>query len=168
MTSPPAAFRLSLRGRLLVVTLALALSGCGGEEKVATGGGTTRATEAAAPAAAAVGCPKQLHAFVGSLAALRRQLAVGLAYEQYLGRVKGLRLSYDRIPVARLRIDCLSRIGTPGEQALNKHIDAANAWGECLADAACTTAAIEPALQRQWRIASRYLSEAEWRSRRSG
>jgi hypothetical protein len=51
--------------------------------------------------------------------------------------------------------------GTPSEQALNEYIDAANAWGECLADAACTTASIEPILQRKWRMASRLLSEVQ-------
>jgi hypothetical protein len=55
----------------------------------------------------------------------------------------------------------LSSTGTPGEKALNKYIDATNAWGECLADASCTTATIEPVLQHKWRRASGFLSEAQ-------
>ena len=43
---------------------------------------------------------------------------------------------------------------------MNKYIDAANAWGECLAEAGCTTASIEGALQHKWRVASHSLSEA--------
>jgi hypothetical protein len=92
---------------------------------------------------------------------LRRQLAVGLSYEQYAARMKGLRASYGEIPVERLAIGCLASIGTPSERALDKYIDAANAWGECLADASCTTDSIEPVLQRKWRIASHFLSEVE-------
>jgi hypothetical protein len=64
------------------------------------------------------------------------------------------------IPVGHLAIGCLTTVGTPAEQAVNQYIDAANAWGECLADASCTTASIEPVLQRRWRIASGRLSEA--------
>ena len=63
--------------------------------------------------------------------------------------------------IDRLAIDCLSATGTPAEAALNKYIDGANAWGECLADASCGTATIEPVLQRKWRLASRSLSEAQ-------
>lgn len=55
----------------------------------------------------------------------------------------------------------MTATGTPAEDALNRYIDAANAWGECLADASCATATIEPVLQRRWRLASRSLSAAE-------
>jgi len=145
-----------------VATLALALPGCGEQ-------GTSASGDAVAPqpqAGTTTGspresCPRQLGAFVASLDALRSQLAVGLAYRQYVGRVKELRASYDAIPVDRLTLDCLTAAGTAGERALNEHVDAANAWGRCLADAACTTASIEPVLQRRWRIASHYLSEAQ-------
>ena len=75
--------------------------------------------------------------------------------------MKSLRRDYDDLPVGRLTIGCLKTAGTPAEAALNKYIDGANAWGECLADAACTTAAIEPVLQRKWRLASGFISEAE-------
>jgi hypothetical protein len=162
MTSSPAAFRLTLCGCALIAALALVLSGCG-EDGAATPGNTTgqppepKTETRASPTG---GCPKQLGSFVKSLDALRSRLAVGLAYKQYLAKVKALQATYDQIPVDRLSIDCLTTIGTPGEKALNKHIDAANAWGECLADAACTTATIEPILQRKWRVASRYLSAA--------
>ncbi len=162
MTSPPAALRAPLVACLVAVSLISVLPGCGEEGTAAPESATAQRpapkAESRGPAAAA--CPQQLRAFVGSLDALRTQLAVGLSYEQYVAKVKSLRASYDAVPVERLTIDCLSR-GTPSEQALNKHIDAANAWGECLADSACTTATIEPVLQRKWRIASRYLSEAQ-------
>jgi hypothetical protein len=51
--------------------------------------------------------------------------------------------------------------GTPAEAALNRYIEATNAWGDCLADASCTTTTIEPVLQRKWRVASGFLKEAQ-------
>ena len=140
----------------------LLLAGCGED------GGATAGSAAAAPAKpaaggkerAAVGCPSQLGAFVDSLHTLRRQLAIGLSYEQYAAQMKELRRSYNQLPIDRLTIACLAAIGTPAEAAFNKYIDAANAWGECLADASCTAVAIEPVLQRKWRVASGSLFEA--------
>jgi len=75
--------------------------------------------------------------------------------------VKSLRGSYAQLPIDRLTLECVTATGTPTEAALNKYIDAANAWDECLADASCTTATIEPVLQRKWRVASGSLSEAQ-------
>ena len=162
MTSPPAALRPPPVACLLVAALLLVASGCG-EESTGAAEGPAGGRSAPAPdAPAATGCPRQLDTFVASLEKLRRQLAVGLSYDQYAARVKRLRASYEEIPTQRLTFDCLAT-GTPGEKALNKHIDAANSWGECLADASCTTPTIEPVLQRKWRVASRYLSEARSR-----
>lgn len=163
MTPPPAALRLPPVACLLAALLLLAASGCGGDSPGATGYGGERPATTTGPTSEAgttfAGCPRQLNAFVDSLSALRRRLAVGLSYEQYVAQVKALRGSYAEIPIDNLTLGCLAT-GTPSEQALNKHIDAANSWGECLADAACTTETIEPVLQRKWRIASRHLSEA--------
>lgn len=157
-----AAHRLLLRGCAFAAVATLTLSACGGG-----GAATAESTPATQPthrakahAAGNQPCPANANAFVQSLDRLRRQLAVGLSYEQYAARIKALRAAYDRIPVDHLAIDCLTATGTPSERAFNKYIDAANAWGECLADASCTTASIEPVLQRKWRVASRFLSEA--------
>ncbi len=162
--SPPAARRSLLLGCGLA-TLTLLLPGCGEEGKAAPEGNSASQAPGeanrSAPPDAASGCPRQLSVFVKELRALRRQLAVGLSYEQYAAAVEDLRGGYDEIPVERIALDCLAAAGTPAEDALNKYIDGANAWGECLADAACTTATIEPVLQRKWRVASRYLSEAQ-------
>lgn len=165
MTLPPAAFRLPPVACLLAAALLLLASGCGEESTGAAETTAARqkpASTSSAPGtdpAPAAGCPKQLSAFVDSLRTLRRRLAVGLSYDQYLAEVRSLRASYERIPIDSLSFNCLAT-GTPAEKALNKHIDAANAWGECLADASCTTATIEPVLQRKWQSASHHLSEA--------
>jgi hypothetical protein len=161
--APLAARRLPLLACLLAVAAAVALTACG-SDGAATGDETAVASQpeqqAAAPAPGQP-CPAKLDAFASSLDRLRRQLAIGLSYEQYAAKVKALQAAYRKIPVGHLSIGCLTAIGTPSEQALNKYIDAANAWGDCLADATCATAAIEPVLQRKWRLASHSLSEAQ-------
>jgi hypothetical protein len=162
--APSAARRLSPLGCALIVAVAVALPGCGD-------GGSATAESTAPPApqkqarTTATGpgavCPARLDAFVRSLDSLRRQLAVGLSYDQYTARVKALRAEYEKLPIGRLGLACLATSGTPGERAFDKYVDAANAWGECLADASCETATIEPVLQRKWRLASHALSEAQ-------
>jgi hypothetical protein len=140
---------------------AMALSACGGD------GSTTaaRTAKVASTARASIDpagnpCRRQVGALVKSMTALRSNLAVGLSYEQYAAEMHGVRAAYDKVPVAQLALDCLYATAAPAEKALNEYTDAVNAWGECLAEAGCTTASIEHALQHKWRIASRYLSEA--------
>jgi hypothetical protein len=159
MTSaPPYVRRLLPLGCLLAA--ALTLSACGGDGAATAESTAVSRPVKVKPAVAAKPCPTTVGAFVRSLDRLRGQLAVGLSYEQYAARIRGLEASYGAIPVSHLAIDCLTTVGAPAEQALNKYIDAANAWGECLADASCSTASIEPVLQRRWRIASGDLSKA--------
>lgn len=102
-----------------------------------------------------------LGSFVDSMADLRRKLAIGLSYEDYLSEVQGLRAAYAAIPDDRLALGCLLAAGTPGERALNRYMVAANVWGECLTTAACETATVEPRLQREWARASVLLNEAQ-------
>jgi hypothetical protein len=158
MSAPTAGRRLPALGCLLLTLAALSLSGCGsGDEQTPTAAAGQRPK--AAPVAKP--CPAGVGAFLRSLDALRERLAVGLSYEQYAARVRRLRAGYREIPIDRLPLDCLATTGTPAESAFNRYIDAANAWGECLADAACATATIEPVLQRKWRVASHFLAEAQ-------
>ena len=68
---------------------------------------------------------------------LRRRLAVGLAYEQYVDEVEASAPPTAEIPTDDLRIECLTTVGTPAEQGFNQYIDAANDWGECIGEAGC-------------------------------
>jgi len=140
----------------------MVLPGCGGGGATSVTSTATSPTQAQAQAktASRAPCPSQVDAFVRSLDELRKQLAVGLSYDQYTARVKTLGASYGKLPIERLDLACLAASGTAGERSFNKYVDAANAWGECLADASCDTATIEPVLQRKWRLASHSLSEA--------
>jgi hypothetical protein len=106
-------------------------------------------------------CQSQLGSFLGSMDGLRRRLAVGVTYDQYVAEVRGIRSTYGKIPIERVQIDCLSAVATPGEKAFNRYIEAANDWGECVSEAGCGSEAIEPVLQRRWRIASHFLTEAK-------
>jgi hypothetical protein len=106
-------------------------------------------------------CQSQLGSFVGSMDGLRRRLAVGVTYDQYVAEVRGIRSTYGEIPIEKLGIGCLSAVGEPGEKALNRYIEGANDWGECVSEAGCDTATIEPVLQRRWRVASHFLGEAQ-------
>jgi hypothetical protein len=106
-------------------------------------------------------CQSQLGGFVGSMDGLRRRLAVGVTYDQYVAEVRGIRSTYGEIPIDRLQIDCLAAVAIPGEKAFNRYIEAANEWGECVSELGCGSEEIEPVLQRRWRTASHFLSESK-------
>lgn len=171
-----AAFRLRLA--IGAVFWAVLLAGCGGGDGSTTQDLTIQSRPDAkssqqptradakgeadrrrAPAGSA--CQGQLGSFVGSMDGLRRRLAVGVTYDQYVAEVRGIRSTYGEIPIEKLQIDCLTLVATPGEKAFNRYIEGANEWGECVSHLGCATASIEPVLQRRWRIASHFLSEAE-------
>lgn len=178
--------RLQLVGAGLIA--ALLLPGCGGDGSDSTGASTISSAQTdrfqgsppqsgdkvgndAGSAGGAGGagrhvpagdlCQSQLGGFVGSMDGLRRRLAVGVTYDQYVAEVRGIRSTYGEIPIRRLQVDCLALVATPAEKAFNRYIEGANDWGECVSELGCGTGEIEPVLQRRWRIASHFLGEAE-------
>jgi hypothetical protein len=170
----PAAARSQLAGCALLV--AFLLGGCGGgSDRADTGTATvasdpgTTVAKASQPhqgkkresASAADPCQGDLGSFVASMDSLRRRLAVGLTYDQYVAEVRGIRSTYRKIPIERVEIGCLDAVGTPAEKAFNRYIEAANDWGECVSEAGCSSETVEPVLQRHWRVASHFLSEAD-------
>lgn len=169
----PAAARPTLAGCALVAVLLLDGCGGGGPDTVAKTDDTVTSPtitttpqkpvpkqEGRRPTSPAGPCRGQVGSFVASMDSLRRRLAVGLTYDQYVAEVRGIRSTYRKIPIDRVEIDCLNAVGTPAEKAFNRYIEAANDWGECVSEAGCSSATVEPVLQRRWRIASRFLSEA--------
>lgn len=170
-----ASFRLLLL--VCAVFAALLLAGCGGSDSSTSAEQTIIASQPGKTGQKPDGsatqkgirlpvpggdlCQSQLGSFVGSLDGLRRRLAVGVTYDQYVAEVRGIRSTYGEIPTEKLRIDCLTRVATPSEKAFNRYIEGANDWGECVSELGCGTASIEPVLQRRWRIASHFLSEAQ-------
>jgi hypothetical protein len=169
----PAPARLQLTGCVLLA--ALLLAGCGGSGSDSTGGvaitslPVTTAPENPNPpqdkrkARSTRGglCRSQLGSFVASMDSLRRRLAVGVTFDQYLAEVRGIHSTYEKIATDKVEVDCLAAVGTPGERAFNRYIEAANDWGKCVSEAGCSSATVEPVLQRRWRIASHFLSEAD-------
>ena len=169
----PAVARFQLAG---CAVLAALLTGCGGggSEGPASSGTVASKPPAAATAkqpqeeekkrgarSVAGPCQGQLGSFVASMDSLRRRLAVGVTIDQYLAEVRGIRSTYRKIPIDRVEINCLYAVGTPAEKAFNRYIEAANDWGECVSEAGCSSEAVEPVLQRRWRIASHFLNEAD-------
>ncbi|HET8863564.1 MAG TPA: hypothetical protein VFM94_09980 [Solirubrobacterales bacterium] len=161
---------------VLLLALALILPGCGEEQTSAAGtvksaSRAARATAADAPAAgsgaassdpvAARRCRGSLADFLDSMESLNNSLAVGLSYDAYLSAVNHVRSTYAPIEADRLPLLCLTRVAGAAERALNLYIDAANAWGDCLATASCDSESIEPRLQRRWAAASDGISEAQ-------
>ncbi|MGN6276078.1 MAG: hypothetical protein ACTHNP_09150 [Solirubrobacterales bacterium] len=173
------AARVQLAGCALIA--ALLLPGCGSGGSGTTGASTiaskaggdnnTKTTTTAKAPKSSAGtkhraragslCQTQLGSFVGSMDGLRRRLAVGVTYDQYVNEVHAIRSTYKSVPVDTVEIDCLNAVGAPAEKAFNRYIEAANDWGECVSELGCSSATVEPILQRRWRIASHLLTEAE-------
>jgi hypothetical protein len=157
---------------MLLIT-GLLLSSCGEDRTAKAGdppGTPTRTKPVSAKQVRPVrgGCRAQLGGFLDSMASLRRALARGLSFDEYLPKVRAVRTVYDRIPATRLRPACLLLAGGPAERAFDLYIDAANSWGNCLATTTCGTASVEPKLQRKWALASSRLSAAQESIRRAG
>jgi hypothetical protein len=153
----------------ILLGLALILSSCGDQSAPAAG------TKAAAPhgvetdaSATTRICRAQLHGFLRSMDDLRGKLAGGLSYGAYLHGVRAAQDAYDRVPVDRLELSCLVKVGTPAERALNLYLAAANTWGGCLTSTSCDSEEVEPKLQRKWALASGRLSLAQKGLRASG
>jgi len=153
----------------MLLGLALMLSACGedgttaasepaGTASTASTPSTPRGAPAPAPHRA---CRRELGPFVASLVALRDELARGLSYDDYLARVRATRAIYAKVRPKRVPIGCLVLRGGPAERAFNLYIDAANAWGDCLATVSCNTRSIEPRLQRKWALAENRLAVSQ-------
>jgi hypothetical protein len=156
----PVAIRLCLLGCGLTAAFSLAACGGGGGTGTASERPPSQAETQAVSPLAGKRCQGQVGGFLASMDSLRRRLAVGLAYEQYVHEVESVRAAYKRIRADELAIECLTKVGTPSEVGFNEYIDAANTWGECVGETGCESATVEPALQRKWRVASRFLAEA--------
>jgi hypothetical protein len=145
-----------------LLTLVPLLSSCGGEDGTAAGSAARSTSVANAEHPAPAGsCKSHVGGFVASLASLRGSLSRGLSYTEYLPAVRQVRIAYRAIKPRELDASCLLLSGGPAERAFNLYIDAANAWGECLTTAGCTTASIEAKLQGEWSRASNHLSVAQ-------
>ena len=154
-----------------LAALAIALPGCGGDTPANARDTPVSSAENAAakqppkekPESAAVDkrCRQQVGGFLETMATLRERLVSGMSYEEYVGEIGVVRAAYDEVPVRELALPCLSAAGTPGELAFDRYIGAANFWGECIEEAECDAATIEPVLQKQWRRGSLLLDEAQ-------
>ncbi|HVY78239.1 MAG TPA: hypothetical protein VG898_07015 [Solirubrobacterales bacterium] len=161
--------RLSTATVGMLLGLSLLLGGCGEDRTTAAGPASTVAAAEDGSAGASAGpgpstgrsCRRELGPFAAALASLRDDLARGLDYDAYLQRVQSTRAAYARIHPGRIPVACLLESGDAAEEALNLYIDAANAWGDCLATVSCSTRSIEPRLQRKWGLAEGRIAVAQ-------
>jgi hypothetical protein len=147
--------------------LALALPACGSQAPAAPepGAATTtlssgETTPKTRPTAAPTACARGLTGFVEQLEHLRRSLVIGVSYEQYVSELGTVRKSYERVPVGKLDLPCVSGPATSAEESFDGYLAAANAWGDCVSESGCETASLEPKLQRKWLVAAKLLAEA--------
>ena len=92
---------------------------------------------------------------------LRRRLAVGVTYDQYVAEVRGIRSTYGEIPTEKLQIDCLTAVATPARRPSTATSKPPTTGANASPSRLRLGNEIEPVLQRRWRIASHFLSEAE-------
>lgn len=151
------------------LALALTLPGCGSQSTAAPAEpaeATVIAPSAESPPTstrgdASIACASALTAFVAQLEHLRRSLVIGVSYEQYVAELGAVRKSYQRVPVGKLDLACVSGPATSAEKSFDGYLAAANAWGDCVEESGCETAALEPRLRREWRAAAVQLAEAK-------
>lgn len=86
---------------------------------------------------------------------------IGVSYEQYVAELDTVRDSYHRVPVGELDLACVSGPANSAERSFDGYLAAANTWGECVSEAGCETATLEPKLQRKWRAAAKQLAAAK-------
>jgi hypothetical protein len=63
--------------------------------------------------------------------------------------------------VGDLDLACVSGPASSAERSFDGYLAAGNTWGECVSDADCETAALEPKLQLKWRAAAKELAAAQ-------
>jgi hypothetical protein len=153
------------------LALALALPACGSESSAATepSAASTTAPDpgpsltTAEKGTARTACASGLDGFLSELEHLRRSLVIGVSYEQYVAELATVRRSYRRVPVANLDLACVAGAAAGAERSFDGYLAAANAWGDCVSEAGCETASLEPRLQHEWRLAAKQLAAAKRR-----
>jgi hypothetical protein len=96
-----------------------------------SGAGAVSAPRAATRSETAL-CPRTVVGFVNSLNVLDGRLDIGVTYDGYGNLLGRVRVAYGRIAVRTESAACTSRVGVPGERAMNAYIRAYNSWSDCL------------------------------------
>jgi hypothetical protein len=151
------------------LALALALPACGSEAPAApeptdatlTAPSPEPPSRSKPATTAASPCAHGLGGFLAQLEHLRRSLAIGVSYEQYVAELGTVREAYQQVPVGELDLACVSGPADSAERSFDGYLAAANAWGNCVSEAGCETASLEPKLQGMWRLAAKLLAAAK-------
>jgi len=113
---------------------------------------------------AATACHDRFDGLLAELHQLDSRLSIGLNYANYSERVGDARVAYDEAVADTSGddgLDCLTTVGLPMEQALNKYASAYNIWNDCVSDLYCDNSSITGRLRTRWDSANEYIQSAE-------
>lgn len=116
-------------------------------------------TPSAAPKVVSSQCASALGPFVASLEDLDSRLGVGLNFSAYSDKVGGIKVQYDKLKPDELDAGCITLVGKPGEDALNKYVAAYNVWNDCIGRTGCTNDSIKSTLQGDWSSATTLIAQ---------
>jgi len=132
-----------------LVTLVLAMGGCGGPSAAETHAAALKKEKASAAAAAKKlradqqaahdQCVAQLQPFIDALNQVNSRLEVGLNYSDYGDRLGDAQVAYDKIQVdglADISPKCLDAAAKL-EHSYNEFLKVKNVWSACIDDYAC-------------------------------
>lgn len=106
-------------------------------------------------------CVDEMSPLHEDLSTLDARLDVGLDLDEYSDLLGNASVSYDAMDIDAPQPDCISDVGVPLENALNKYIDIASTWNDCIwEDTYCTMDDIDAKMQLAWMRSSRLIEKA--------
>lgn len=163
----------------------LTLAACGGEEgPTAEDKARAKASESAASASASASAAASASAsqsaeqqaeydecsagatdLLDALKDLNSRLGVGLSYADYGEKVGDVQVAYDDSVEAILASseECVAKVGTPLENAVNRYREVHNLWSDCIDDYNCdfSEGAVNDKVQNKWAAATNAIDRAE-------
>jgi hypothetical protein len=76
-------------------------------------------------------CPRTVKVLVNKVSDIDARLDIGVTLSRYEELVSGANVALGRIAIRSLSSTCISRVGTPAENALNSYKDAYRSWLKC-------------------------------------
>lgn len=106
-------------------------------------------------------CADEMSPLLDDLSTLDARLDVGLDLDEYSDLLGNASVSYDAMDIDAPEPDCISDVGVPLENALNRYIDIASTWNDCIwEDTYCTMDDIDAEMQLAWKRSSRLIEKA--------
>jgi hypothetical protein len=117
--------------------------------------------EVAVEKAAYETCVDEMSPILEDLSTLDARLDVGLDLDEYSDLLGAASVSYDAMDIDAPEPDCISDVGVPLENALNKYIEIASTWNDCIwEDTYCSMDNIDAEMQLAWLKSSQLIDKA--------